>query len=87
MKPKGLLVAVVLLAVLGGAIWYSNKKQAQKDKAPADAGTKIVSIQENRFREIRLQKAGAEPLVLSTDSGKWALTAPQPFPADPEACN
>ena len=87
MKPKGLLVAVVLLAVLGGAIWYSNKKQAQKDKAPADAGTKIVSIQENRFREIRLQKAGAEPLVLSTDSGKWALTAPQPFPADPEACS
>ena len=35
MKPKGLLVAVVLLAVLGGVIWWSNKKQAQKEKAPA----------------------------------------------------
>src|ERR1039458_10537933 len=85
MKPKGLLVAVVLLAALGGAIWYSNKKQAQKEKAPADASPKIVSIPEDRFREIRLQKAGAEPIVLSHDSGKWALTAPQPLPADPDA--
>jgi hypothetical protein len=85
MKPKGLLVAVVLLAALGGAIWYSNKKQAQKEKAPADTKAKIVSIPEDRIREIRLQKAGVEPVVLSRDSGKWALTAPQPFPADPDA--
>ncbi|MGA2273506.1 MAG: DUF4340 domain-containing protein [Bryobacteraceae bacterium] len=85
MKPKGLLVAVVLLAVLGGAIWYSNKKQAQKEKAPADTSPKIVSIPEGRFREIRLQKAGAAPVILSHDSGKWVLTAPQPLPADPDA--
>jgi len=85
MKPKGLLVAVVLLAVLGGAIWYSNKKQAQKEKAPPDTSPKIVSIPEDRFREIRLQKAGAEPIVLSRDNGKWAMTAPQPLPADPDA--
>ncbi len=85
MKPKGLLVAVVLLAVLGGAIWYSNKKQAQKEKVPADTSPKIVSIPENQFREIRLQKTGAEPVVLKRDNGKWALTAPQPLPADPDA--
>ncbi len=85
MKPKGLLVAVVLLAVLGGAIWYSNKKQAQKEKAPSDTSPKIVSIAEGQFREIRLLKAGAEPVVLSRDSGKWALTAPQPLAADPDA--
>ena len=85
MKPKGLLVAVVLLAVLGGAIWYSNKKQAQKEKVPADTSPKIVSIPEDQFREIRLQKTGAEPVVLKRDNGKWALTAPQPLPADPDA--
>jgi len=87
MKPKGLLVAVVLLAVLGGAIWYSNRKQAQKEKAPADKGPQIVSIPDDQYREIRIQKAGAEPVVLSRESHKWALTAPQPLPADPEACN
>ncbi|MGB7761378.1 MAG: DUF4340 domain-containing protein [Bryobacteraceae bacterium] len=87
MKPTGLLVAVAILAVLGGAIWFSNKKQAQKEKAPADASPKIVSIAEAQFREIRLQKAGAEPVVLHLDKGKWALTAPQPLPADPEAAS
>ena len=30
MKPKGLLIAVVLLAVLGGLTWWSNKTQADK---------------------------------------------------------
>ncbi len=85
MKPKGLLVAVVLLAVLGGAIWYSNKKQAQKEKEPSETSPKIVSIPEDQFREIRLQKSGAEAVVLSRNSGKWALTEPQPLPADPDA--
>lgn len=85
MKPKGLLVAVVLLAVLAGAVWYSNKKQAQKEKTPADTSTKILSIPEDQFREIHLQRTGAEPVVLSRDSGKWALTAPQPLPVDPDA--
>ena len=85
MKPKGLLVAVVLLAVLGGAVWYSNKKQAQKEKAPSDTSPKVVSIPDAQFREVRLQKAGAEPIVLNRDSGKWALTAPEAYPADPDA--
>jgi len=85
MKPKGLLVAVVLLAVLGGAVWYSNKKQAQKEKAPTDTAPKIVSIPEDQFVEIRLRKAGAEAVVLHHDNGKWALTAPQALPADPDA--
>jgi len=59
MKPKGLLVAVVLLAVLGGAIWYSNKKQAQKEKAPAaDTSTKIVSIPDDRIADILMQRPG-----------------------------
>ena len=44
-----------------------------------------MSIPENQFREIRLQKTGAEPVVLKRDNGKWALTAPQPLPADPDA--
>jgi hypothetical protein len=86
MRPKGLLIAVVLLAVLGGGIWYSNKRQALKDKEPAaGAGPKIVSIAEDRFREIHLLKAGADPIVLRRDSGKWAIIAPEAFPADPEA--
>ena len=43
MKPKGLLIAVVLLAVLGGLIWWSNKKQATASKAPATTETKMAT--------------------------------------------
>jgi len=85
MKPKGLLVAVVLLAVLGGAIWYSNKRQAQKEKTPADTSIKIVSIPEDRIREIRLWKGSLPPVVLNRDNGKWAMVAPFQLPADPDA--
>ena len=85
MKPKGLLVAVVLLAVLGGAIWYSNKREAQKEKMPADASPKIVSIPADRIREIRLVRTGADPILLTRAGAKWTLQAPQPLPADPQA--
>ena len=37
MKPKGLLIAVVLLAALGGATWWSNKKEASASKSTGDA--------------------------------------------------
>jgi len=86
MKPKGLLVAVILLAALSGGIWYSNKKQAQKEKAPAaDASPKIVSIPEPFFREVRLTKSGAPPIVLNRDGGKWSIKAPQQYPADADS--
>lgn len=84
MKPKGLLIAVVLLAVLGGGIWWSNRKQAAASKAP-DTSTKILFISEEQFQEIKLAKSGAEPVDLKRENGKWRITAPQPFPADPDA--
>ena len=56
MKPKGLLVAVVLLAVLGGLVWWSNKKQASASKSPMDTTTKLLTIPEDQFQEIRIKK-------------------------------
>ncbi len=85
MKPKGLLTAVVLLAVLGGLWWWSNKKQDADSKKPAaDTTTKLLTIPEEQFQEIRLKK-GADTLALRRDSGKWRITEPQAYPADPDA--
>jgi hypothetical protein len=86
MKPTGLLVAVGVLAVLGGAVFFSNKKQAAKEKAGPNT-TKIVSIPDDQFQEIRIQKAGAEVVDLKKDNGKWAITAPKPLPADSDAAS
>jgi hypothetical protein len=85
MKPKGLLIAVVLLAVLGGLWWWSNKKQEADSKKPAAATTTMVlTIPEDQFQEIRF-KRGVETVTLRRDNGKWRITQPQPYPADPDA--
>jgi hypothetical protein len=85
MKPKGLLIAVVLLAVLGGLWWWSNKKQDADTKKPAaDTTTKLLTIPEDQFQEIRIKK-GADTIVLQRDNGKWRITAPQAYAADPDA--
>jgi hypothetical protein len=85
MKPKGLLIAVVLLAVLGGVTWWSNKKQAKDAaKTSTDTSSQILSIPADQFKEIRIQKTGAAAVVLRKDD-KWQIAEPKPLPADQEA--
>ena len=86
MKPKGLLIAVALLAVLGGAIWYSNKKQAASAaKSPATTESKILSIPEDQVQDIKIQHANGDVVELSRASGKWRLVQPKELGADPDA--
>src|SRR5664279_2327214 len=85
MKPKGLLIAVVLLAVLGGLTWWSNKTQADKSKTPADAATKLLTIPDDQFQEIKIKKVSDEVLNLKRENGKWRMTAPKPMAADQDA--
>src|SRR5450631_1517866 len=86
MKPKGLLIAVVLLAVLGGVTWWSNKSQADKAKAPAaDAATKLLTIPDDQFQEIKIKKVTDELLSLKRENGKWRMTAPKAMAADQDA--
>jgi hypothetical protein len=84
MKPKGLLISVVLLAVLGGVVWWSNKKQAAAAKNPTDTSTKIQTIADDQFQEIRIKKNGAEPIDLKRENGKWQILQPKPYAADPD---
>ena len=85
MKPKGLLIAVVLLAVLGGVTWWSNKKEADKAKTPTDTSVKLLTIPDDQFQEIKIQKVTDEVLGLKRENGKWRMTAPQSLPADQDA--
>src|SRR5580692_165239 len=85
MKPKGLLVAVALLAVLGGLIWWSNKKQAGASKTPATTETKILTIPEDQIQEIKIQHANGDVVELRRDSGKWRIVQPKELGADPDA--
>ena len=83
MKPKGLLVAVAVLVVLGGLTWWSNRKEASASK-PADTTTKILSIPNDQFQEVRI-KNPQQTVDLKLESGKWQITQPEPLPADQDA--
>src|SRR3954453_19669277 len=86
MKPKGLLIAVVLLAVLGGLAWWSNKNPPDKSKAATEtAATKLLTIPDDQFQEIRIKKVTDERIDLKRDNGKWQMTAPKPMAADQDA--
>jgi hypothetical protein len=82
MKPKGLLVAVAVLAVLGGLVWWSNKKQAAASKTSTDTSTKLLSIPDDQFQEIKIKKLTGEVQDLRRVNGKWQLTQPNQLPAD-----
>jgi len=81
MKPTGLLIAVAVLAVLGGVTWWSNKKQAS---AKTDTATKILSIPADGVQEVTV-KNPQQTIDLKRDNGKWRMTQPQPLPADQDA--
>ena len=86
MSVKGLLVAVVALAVLGGAVWFSNRKEKEKAAKPSDNTTKILTIPEDQFKEVKLKKTGGQETVLKKgDDGKWQITEPKPYHADQDA--
>ena len=85
MRPNGLVIAVAVLAVLGGAIWFSNKKQASASKN-TDTSTKILSIPDDQFQDIRIKTAGDQVIDLKRENGKWAMTQPTPLRAVRPAC-
>jgi hypothetical protein len=88
MRLRGLLIAAVLLAVLGGTLYWSNKVKSREASKPlADTTPKLLSIPEDQFRKIEIRKTGTEgPTVLQKDqSDKWEITAPQKLPADQDA--
>ena len=89
MKFRGLLAAVVVLAALGGVLYWSNRKQKAEAAKPAtDAAAKILTIPEDQIKQITLKKTGAETVVLRKgDDGKWQLTEPKPSRADQDAAN
>src|SRR5579862_3577545 len=87
MKFRGLLVAAVLLAALGGVAYWSEKKgKVDEVKPAADAPPKILTIPEDQIKTIRLGKKGAEATVLTkSEAVKWDITQPKPLAADQDA--
>lgn len=88
MKFRGLLAAVVVLAALGGAAWWSERKEkADASKPAADATPKILSIPEDQFTQIDLIKKAGDTTELTKGAGTWKIVEPKPLAADQDSVN
>jgi hypothetical protein len=84
MFSRGLLVALVALAVLAGGVYWSEKaKIAEEAKPPKDAPPKLLTIPEDKIQKVEIQKKDTPPTILERDkSQKWQILAPKPMAAD-----
>lgn len=85
MKFRGLLIAVVVLAALGGFLYWSQKhpNALQPKTAESPAMPTLVHASENTITAVSVQKRGTAPITLSSDSsGKWSITTPISAPAN-----
>ena len=68
MKIRGLIVAVVLLAALTGALYWSNyHKSAETAQTPADLPPKILSLKPDDIVGIAIKKKDSDEVVLKKD--------------------
>ncbi|HXA48889.1 MAG TPA: DUF4340 domain-containing protein [Candidatus Acidoferrum sp.] len=87
MKPKGLLMALVLLAGFGGAaVWVYKHPASDDGKKTADgSNTKLLTIADDQFQGIKIAKLTGETVELKKQNGKWLMTAPRQLTADQDA--
>ncbi len=79
MKPNPLLIAVALLAVLGGAVWYTRENPPPND----DAAPKIVDLEEDSIRELTVHRAGEDSItVVRGEDDEWEFGAGLEIVAD-----
>jgi hypothetical protein len=89
MRIRGLLIAAVVLAILGGGIYWSNKAEKEKANKPSTSeAPKLVSIPQDQFKQVEIKKTGGEDtIVRKNDSGNWEMVSPKPLNVDQESIN
>jgi hypothetical protein len=85
MKFRGLLAAVVVLAALGGLLWWSQRHKPSSTPAEP-ALPAILKVDAKSVTSLTLRDKGAQPIVLTPISPQlWRITAPVSFRADNES--
>ena len=87
MKIRGLLVALGLMVLLGGVIWYSSRShKGGESTEKANATPAILTLKEADIARVEIARQTGETTVIEKDgSGTWKITAPTPYPVDRDA--
>lgn len=89
MRPRGLLIAAVLLAILAGGVWWSNKQKAAEEAKPktdSSAAPKILSIPDDQIAQLTFKRKDAPETVLKRNAqNKWEMLQPKQYRVDGDA--
>lgn len=81
MNFRGLIVAVVVLGILGGVLYWSQHRKTPAANTSTSASPPILTLNQADIKQITLKKNGAEPVTL-VKAGKWQITEPKALSAD-----
>ena len=87
MNFRGLIVAVVILAGLGGVLYWSQHRKPPEETAatPASATPVILKVNAADVTQIAIKQKQSDPVTLQkADANKWQITEPKPYRADQE---
>jgi hypothetical protein len=89
MPVRGLLVAIVVLGVLAGGVYWSEKHKAAEDAKEASGGAaKLVTIKDDDVQKIEIHRRDAAPVIIERDKSKqWQMRAPETWRVDQDAAS
>src|SRR5258708_6757676 len=90
MKLSNTLIALVLLAGLGGVFYYLQKHPAASTSADANAKKKLFSFHADQVKEFTLEAPGQPPATFrraaavkgSEGENRWEIASPPGITAD-----
>jgi hypothetical protein len=84
MPARGLLVALVLLCICAGLVYWSDKtKTAEEAKGGADAANKLVKVKEEDVAKVEILRKNAPPTIIQRGGNKqWEMKSPEPLRVD-----
>ena len=84
MKPMPLLIAVAVLAILGGLVYYTE----ENPPAFGDDKTPIVDVEQDSIQKVIVTRPDKDPIELQRgEDDEWAFGAPLTIPADQFSVN
>src|SRR4051812_4386968 len=84
MKTRGLLLAAIALAILGGVLYWSNRREAAKAAAGGTAeAPRIINLKQDEINRITITRNSTQKITLAKlDSGDWQVQETPVLPGD-----
>lgn len=88
MSIRGLLAGAIVLCLLAGAVYWSNRTKQAEEAKSVSASPKLVSIKDEDVRRVEVLRKDQPPVIAERDkSGGWQVTSPNSWRADADTVN